>query len=488
MIFNSLIYLIFLPVVLLLLTVVGERGKWAILLLASCLFYMWWNPPLIVLILSAIVVSYICARIIDQSNIRAVRIAALTASLVILFGMLFFFKYFNFFADLTAQIFSVFGVNTRRTTLDLILPVGISFYTFQTLSYVIDVYRRTIPAEHHLGYYALYVSFFPQLVAGPIERPENLLPQLKQKIVFTRENIWAGLSVMAVGYFKKIVAADLLAGYVNSVYNAPAEQSGTAVAIATLLFTVQIYCDFSGYSDIAIGTARLMGIRLMKNFDLPYSASSVKEFWDRWHISLSSWLRDYLYFPLGGNRKGKVRAQLNIFIVFLASGLWHGANLTFVLWGIIHGVARVAENLFYPIRKKWTLALAENKTASAAVSILLHILTFIFVSFTWIFFRANRVSDLGILLRALFMDFSCMPSTVQSALTQMGMDTHSLLLTLVSIAVLILLDYLMRYRETDDSYPISRAAETARIFWIAVCGALLLSASGGTSSFIYFQF
>ena len=488
MIFNSFIYLIFLPVVLLLLAAGGERLKWIILLAASYLFYMWWNPSLIVLILTATVVSYVCARVIEQSSRRSVKILALTASLVVLFGFLFFFKYFNFFASLTADICGLFGFSVKKTALDLILPVGISFYTFQTLSYVIDVYRGTIPAERHFGYYALYVSFFPQLVAGPIERPENLLPQLRQKIVFSRENFRAGLSMMALGYFKKIVAADLLAGYVNAVYNSPEGQSGTAVLFATLLFTVQIYCDFSGYSDIAVGTSRLIGIRLMKNFDLPYTASSVKEFWDRWHISLSSWLRDYLYFPLGGNRKGKFRSQLNIFIVFLASGLWHGANLTFVLWGLIHGIARVAENLLYPLRKKLFAAAGEKK--SALLEWICRIFTFIFISFTWLFFRANNISDLGTLLMSLFTDFSLLPDAVRSSMAVMGMSGLELVLTIVSVVCLAGLDRLTRERENSEHVPshVRSMAETVQLFWIVIIAALLLVSSGGSSSFIYFQF
>jgi len=492
MIFNSLVYLIFLPVVLLLLTGAAERCKWILLLAASYLFYMWWNPSLIVLILTSTAVSYFCALMIERSERRKVRIFFLTVSLVILFGFLFFFKYFNFFTSLTADICALFGLSVPKTSLDLILPVGISFYTFQTLSYVIDVCRGTISAESHFGYYALYVSFFPQLVAGPIERPENLLPQLKQKIVFTRENIRAGLSAMAVGYFKKIAAADLLAGYVNSVYNAPAEQSGTAVAIATLLFTIQIYCDFSGYSDIAVGTARLMGIRLMKNFDLPYSSSSVKEFWDRWHISLSSWLRDYLYFPLGGNRKGKIRAQINIFIVFLASGLWHGANLTFVLWGVVHGAARITENLLYPLRRKLFSSMSQK--GSWILEGIFRIFTFVFISFTWIFFRANSISDLSVLLRALVTDLSLSQNALRSAMSVMGMSGTELILTLLTVLCLILIDLLTQEREktadvlSADQKTIDRTAETVQLFWIVICAALLLVSSGGSSSFIYFQF
>lgn len=481
MIFNSLIYLLFLPTVLILLKIFGDKGKLAVLLLASYVFYMWWNPSLIVLILAATAVSYFCAVGIEKSRSKSTRKAFLFLSLAALIGMLVFFKYFNFLAELFSDAAGVFGISMKPVSFDIILPVGISFYTFQTLSYVIDVYRGSIPAEHNFGYYALYVSFFPQLVAGPIERPENLMPQLKNSVVFTSENILAGLYTMSVGYFKKIAAADILAGYVNSVYNSPEGKSGTSVIIATLLFTVQIYCDFSGYSDIAIGTARLMEIKLMKNFDRPYSASSVKEFWDRWHISLSSWLRDYLYFSLGGSRKGKARTQLNIIVVFLVSGLWHGADLTFVLWGLIHCAARVVENLLYPLRKKITEAVKVSRICSSLVSGTYKVVTFVFISFTWLFFRANSIGDTSVLLNSVMHSTSLSIESLDSAVQGMGMAQADVVLT-ISVAVVLFLTDKIRPREEDGVFV------TAKMFWLAICAALLLASRGGASSFIYFRF
>lgn len=481
MIFNSLIYLLFLPTVLILLKIFGDKGKLAVLLLVSYVFYMWWNPSLIVLILAATAVSYFCAVGIEKSGSKSTRKAFLFLSLAALIGMLVFFKYFNFLAELFSDAAGVLGISMKPVSFDIILPVGISFYTFQTLSYVIDIYRGSIPVEHNFGYYALYVSFFPQLVAGPIECPENLMPRLKNSVVFTSENILAGLYTISVGYFKKIAAADILAGYVNSVYNSPEGKSGTSVIIATLLFTVQIYCDFSGYSDIAIGTARLMGIKLMKNFDRPYSASSVKEFWDRWHISLSSWLRDYLYFPLGGSRKGKARTQLNIIVVFLVSGLWHGADLTFVLWGLIHGAARVVENLLYPLRKKITEAVKVSRICSYLVSGTYKVVTFVFISFTWLFFRANSIGDTSVLLNSVMHSTSLSIESLDSAVQGMGMAQADVVLT-ISVAVVLFLTDKIRPREEDGVFV------TAKMFWLAICAALLLASRGGASSFIYFRF
>ncbi len=286
MLFNSFAFLIFFPIVTLLYYVIPHKYRWIMLLIASYYFYMSWNPSLVFLIMGTTLLSYGAGLIIEKSSKKTLRLAAAIVAVAGSLIVLFFFKYFNFFSTGISQLLRRVGLPVSDFSLNVLLPVGISFYTFQTLSYVIDVYKGRIKAERHFGYYALFVSFFPQLVAGPIERPENLLPQLKEKKSFQSENIRIGLKFMIVGFFKKVVIADTVAIAVNAVYNDPAQASGLGVAIATALFAVQILCDFDGYTNIAIGVAKLMGIDLMQNFDNPYSARSIKEFWGRWHISL----------------------------------------------------------------------------------------------------------------------------------------------------------------------------------------------------------
>lgn len=331
MVFNSLEFLIFYPAVLLMYFLAPQKWRWVLLLAASYYFYLSWNVELVFLIVFTTAVSYVSALVIEKKRDGTVARLCLCATLVVSLGILFFYKYFDFLAGSVTAVANRFGAGWAPFSLGLMLPVGISFYTFQTLSYVIDVYRGDLPAERHFGYYALYVSFFPQLVAGPIERPENLLPQLRADHKFSRDDTAAGLRLMLTGFFKKIAVADLCAAYVVPVFSDPEHANGMSVILAAVLFAFQIYGDFAGYTDIAIGCARVMGIKLMKNFDRPYTAESIKEFWARWHISLSSWFRDYLYIPLGGNRCSKARHLCNLMTVFLVSGLWHGAAWTYVI-------------------------------------------------------------------------------------------------------------------------------------------------------------
>ena len=329
-------------------------------------------------------------------------------------------------------------------------------------------------------------------MAGPIERPDKLLPQLKADIRFKKENVVPGLSRMIIGYFKKTAVADTIAVYVESVYQNPDGQNGLSVLIATLLFSVQIYCDFSGYSDIAVGTSRLMGIRLMENFTQPYFSDSIRTFWDRWHRSLSEWLKDYLYFPLGGSRCSKLKTQRNILIVFLASGLWHGANFTFIIWGALHGIARVIENLVYPQRKKM-----EEKMNPAVRIIwggICRVLTFLYVSFAWIFFRADSVSDAMTMTGKLFTDFSVTSKTLSAAIELLQLTPASTILAVGLIALLFLYDLgVRRHREEDILLDGSVEEGTISLrlitlFWIVIAAALMQIAAGGASTFLYFQF
>ena len=455
--------------------------------MASYFFYMYYQPSLIFLILATTLVSWLAAWGIERSQSRALRRFLLAITLIVCLGTLFFYKYFDFLSGTVFDIARSFGYRAKPISLDLILPVGISFYTFQTLSYVIDVYRGEVKAERNFFFYALFVSFFPQLVAGPIERPDNLIPQLKDPKPFSSDNAIKGAKHMMVGFFKKVCVADTVAVFVNSVYNAPDEATGLGVIIATVLFAVQIYCDFSGYTDIAIGCARIMGIRLMQNFDHPYHATSIKEFWSRWHISLSSWFRDYLYIPLGGNRRGRVRRLLNVLIVFLVSGLWHGAAWTFVIWGLIHGIYQVIGDLTIKPRNK-LLSLVGLKERSPLVIWVRRFITFVLVSFAWIFFRANSLADARLLLARLFTGAGWQTPLAET-LTNMGLGVVQIAMTLAVIALLLLVDHMLAYRDSDDSSAVlTRSGAFVYFVWIIFMVWSLLLSKDMISTFIYFQF
>ena len=485
MIFNSAEFLVFYTLVLLFYFVLPKKLKWPLLLAASYFFYMIWNPPLIFLILFTTAVSYVSAIIIEKTENKARKKFWLAMTLITSLGVLFFFKYFNFLADSAISVWNFFGGNADDLVLKLILPVGISFYTFQTLSYVIDVYRGDIKAERHFGWYALFVSFFPQLVAGPIERPDNLLPQLKADHKLEASNAFAGIQKMAVGFFKKIVVADLIAEFVNSVYNSPESATGFGIVIASVLFSVQIYCDFSGYTDIAIGCARVMGIRLMQNFNRPYQARSIKEFWARWHISLSTWFRDYLYIPLGGNRCSKARHFFNIFVVFFVSGLWHGASWTFVVWGVLHGVYQIVGALTKKPRERIYKAL-KIKTESLAFVLWQRFWTFVLVCFSWIFFRANRFSDALLLIQRLFTEWNT--GFFTETLSSMGITVTAVLVTLLSVLIMSMLDTITNDEKIGESGTASRQYTALWILFVVAIAWCLLLSVGGASAFIYFQF
>ena len=473
--FNSIQFLLFYPIVAILNFVVPRKYRWIPLLIASYYFYLTWNAKLFFLILFTTAVSYASGIFIERKPKykKLWMIISVVASL----SILFFFKYYNF---MVGTVGNFFGADL---TLNLILPVGISFYTFQTLSYSIDVYRGDIKAEHHFGYYALFVSFFPQLVAGPIERPDNLLPQLHAEHKFNTDDLYIGAKRMLAGFFKKIAVADMVAPYVNAVYNNPSNAKGLSIIIATLLFAVQIYCDFSGYTDIAIGCARIMGIRLMQNFDRPYSAENIRDFWSRWHISLSSWFKDYLYIPLGGNRKGYARQLVNLFIVFLVSGLWHGAEWTFILWGLLHGIYRVVGDLTHKKRNA-LYAKAGLNTNSRGVKIFRTAITFTLVCFAWIFFRANNISELLTILKQLFTTFGA-----STFVNELGLTLNGALIVVLAIVIMIICDRKLTLKE----YNLPSGAKLLNgtslyLLWAIIFAWLILLASGGSSAFIYFQF
>ena len=483
MTFNSWEFLIFYPIVAALYFLLPKKLKWPMLLIASYYFYAFYQAELLFLIILTTAVSFFMSHLIERTEKTGLRKLYLALTLVVCLGVLFFYKYFNFIGSSISGIIALFGKEPPSIVLDLVLPVGISFYTFQTLSYVIDVYRGDIKTEKNIFFYALFVSFFPQLVAGPIERPGNLIPQLREYHEPKRENFIRGGKQMLLGFFKKICVADLVSSYVSAVYNSAEEATSLAVVLATLMFAVQIYCDFSGYTDIATGCARVMGIRLMKNFDHPYSASTVKEFWSRWHISLSGWFKDYLYIPLGGSRRSPARNMLNVFIVFLVSGLWHGANWTFVVWGALHGLYRVVGTL--TIEKRNALVRRAGFTPeSKLVLAVRRVFTFILVSLAWIFFRANSISDAFTLIGALFTDFA----PVGVAFSSMNLDTVSAFLIVFAIAVMVILDRAVLYGEDDGSDMLVRDGAFIYFVLAIMLVWLLLLSRGQSSTFIYFQF
>ena len=485
MTFNSIEFLIFYPIVLLLFFLVPKKYRWIPLLAASLYFYMSYSAELIFLIVFTILVSWVCSLIIEQSENPHVRKLCLVVTLLVCFGILAFFKYYNFLAGSVAGIVGLFSGTRPDFSLDLLLPVGISFYTFQTLSYAIDVYRGDVKTERHLGYYALFVTFFPQLVAGPIERPGNLMPQLKEMRDPDRNDVSKGAKKMLEGFFKKIVVADLVAKIVDRVYNDPESATALGIVIATVLFAVQIYCDFSGYTDIAIGCARIMGIRLMQNFDRPYTARSIAEFWRRWHISLSSWFKDYLYFPLGGSRCAKWKAYRNLMIVFLVSGLWHGADWTFVIWGVLHGAFQVVGKMTRKGRDSLYDKLHINREGKL-YAWGQRIVTFILVDFAWLFFRANNVHDLGVLLKRLFTTWAVAPSAVFGAL-----EISVLTAIIIVFAILIMNQFdhaINHYDVPDGSGALVKRATFVYLLWAIVFSWMILLQGGGASTFIYFQF
>ena len=372
MLFNSIEFIIFFPIVTLLYFLIPFKFRWLHLLIASCIFYMAAIPSYILVLFALIITDYFAGRKIEStSNKKLWLIISIAANI----GILGFFKYYNFFIS---NINSATAANF--SLLHVALPIGLSFHTFQSLSYTIEVYRGNQPAVKHFGYYALYVMFYPQLVAGPIERPNHMFPQLFEKHSFSSQNLYEGLRLMAWGFFKKIVIADRVGGYADAVFNNPGQVNTVNIWVAVIFFSIQIYADFSGYSDIAVGAARCMGYQLMVNFNRPYFAKNIRDFWRKWHISLSSWFRDYVYIPLGGNRKGKLRKHFNILITFSLSGLWHGAGWTFIVWGFLHGIYIVLADLFtFSFHKR------------LSTRILQFLITGLCIEFAWIFFRANSL-------------------------------------------------------------------------------------------------
>ena len=389
----------------------------------------------------------------------------LTISLTISLGILFIFKYYNFFIDSFVQTFTLLGKPINYHGLKLVLPVGISFYTFQTLSYSIDIYRNKLKPTKNVIKFFTFVSFFPQLVAGPIERATHLLPQFDKKYDFNYDQIVKGLELVLIGLLKKVVIADRLATYVDAVYNNHQYHNGTTLYMATIFFAVQIYCDFSGYSDIAIGVAKTFGFDLMKNFKTPYFAVSMKDFWKRWHISLSTWFKDYFYISLGGNRCSKLRQKFNLLATFVVSGLWHGANWTFVIWGAVHGVTQIIEN---------SLNLKSNREYSIIEKAVRMIVVFHIVCFAWIFFRADSLSQAMQIIAKIF--------EFRLALPYLDV-VNALFFGLISLFIYMIIDY-FEYRNIK----IFRYMRTRKYIYASIIIIILSIGVFNEGQFIYFQF
>lgn len=481
MLFNSLSFGVFLIIVFILYYLVPHKHRWCFLLIASYAFYMNLHISYGLMLLAATALTYVLALAFEKADTTKAKRLCLLGGIVPLVLVLFFFKTADPIIDKLNTLIDAGRLNMQSITVSVLLPAGISFYFFQSMGYLIDVYRGKIKAERHFGYYALFVSFFPQLLAGPIGRADSLLPQYKKERPFVYENVTYGLKLMTWGYFKKLVIADVFAGVVNNVYGHAQSYVGLVFIVTTVMFAIEIYCDFSGYSDIAIGCAKLFGVDLMTNFKSPYFSFSIKEFWSRWHISLSTWFRDYVYIPLGGNRVPKWRHCLNLMITFLISGFWHGSSLNYIVWGGLHGLLQIVETFIYPKTRKGVEVKRRKHFWQLPI-------TFILVCFTWIFFRADSMQDAAWIISKLFWDASRPLSYIQTCIKCLGVSSVAAIGMLLSVAILIAYDYAAL--KTDVIAALSRRKAFVRwpvyVFFLLIIA--LFAPKGVATEFIYFQF
>ncbi len=476
MLFNSLHFFAFFIIVTAIYYLLPYKLRWILLLAASCYFYMAFVPVYILILGFTIVVDYIAGLCIENAQQKK-RKLFLICSLFANIGVLAVFKYYNFANENLSSLLHYFGVNNPVPFLSILLPIGLSFHTFQAMSYTIEVYRGNQKAERHFGIYALYVMFYPQLVAGPIERPQNLLHQFREKHLLQYNNFAEGLKLMIWGLFKKIVIADRLSIYVNTVYNNADQHNGTTLIVATLFFSVQIYCDFSGYSDIAIGAARVMGFKLMSNFKRPYFSKSISEFWQRWHISLSTWFKDYLYFPLGGNKVSIKRWCFNILVVFIISGFWHGANWTFILWGAINGFYLLFARFTQNIRTKLTSLTGLSRLPKINLFIQV-VITWLLTCFAWIFFRANSTKDAFEIVKKIF-------STGGAVFTE---GSSVMVFSCAGVLFLFLVEFKRHYYNGLFSLSNNTNRLIPKFYYCLLVIMILLVGVADGGQFIYFQF
>lgn len=476
MLFNSFHFLLFFCIITTGYFLIKHKFRWLWLLFASCYFYMAFVPIYIVILAFTIVVDYYAGIFIERSNGR-MRQFYLIFSLVANIGILCFFKYYNFLNDNLTALLGIANLENPIPALTILLPIGLSFHTFQAMSYTIEVYRNNQKAERHFGIYALYVMFYPQLVAGPIERPQHLLHQFREKHSFDLNRISAGLKLMIWGLFKKLVIADRLGIYVNNAYNHYEHSTGVTLLIATVFFSFQVYCDFSGYSDMAIGSAKVMGFDLMTNFKRPNFALNTAGFWKRWHISLSTWFKDYLYFPLGGNKVPRSRRYLNLMVVFIVSGLWHGANWTFVIWGAINGSYIIIGLLTKTIRNNiWKLS---GIPAFPKLDIAVNLATtFSLITFSRIFFRSESLEQALVVIKKIF---SFTASLENESITM-------LCYCVFTILFLIVAEFQMEFTPNKFSLATHRMFLVRNCYYALLIILILLIGVYDGGQFIYFQF
>ena len=491
MLFNSFHFLLFFPATLVIYFLVPCKWRYLVLLLASYYFYMSWNVKYVLLLILSTLITYVGARFIDCRKKQGKKAGIILAVTILLnLAILFYFKYFNFLSQTLNRALQLFHVQGKLPIFDILLPVGISFYTFQALGYAIDVYRGDLISEKNILCYALFVSFFPQLVAGPIERACNLLPQIQnlEKItVWNSQRIQRGCFIMLYGFMMKMLIADRSAPIVNAVFNDYMSCSAGMCVFAIFLFTIQIYCDFAGYSYIALGAAKMMGIELMENFNSPFLAKDFREFWKRWHISLSSWFMDYLYIPLGGNRKGKLRKYANLMVVFLVSGLWHGAAWHFVAWGALHAVYRIVGDITSAARNRLLKAcgIEDNNPLLCAGKTLI---TFSLTCFAFLFFRTGRIMQ-GIDMTKKVMTQSW---NIRDVVRNLPIRWEEVLLLMILIFILFLIEF-MKEKGAHFIIWLERRHWFFRTFFL-LCGFFVILLFGvygpkyDASTFIYFQF
>lgn len=476
MLFNSMTFAVFLTAVFILYHIVPARLRWIFLLAASYVFYMNLHVAYGLLLLFTTALTYFLALGLEKAPDRAGKKRCLLGGVLPLVGILLVFKLGAPVIDRLNALAEAGRLSMHPLTVKILLPAGVSFYFFQSMGYLIDVYRGKSKAERHFGYYALFVSFFPQLLAGPIGRADSLLPQLKKERSFDYENVTYGLKLMAWGYFKKLVIADVFAITVNTLYDNVYSYVGLAFIIVTVMFAIEIYCDFSGYSDIAIGCAKLFGIDLMTNFKSPYYSFSIKEFWSRWHISLSTWFRDYVYIPLGGNRVPKWRHMLNLLLTFLVSGFWHGSTITYIVWGALHGLLQIIETLICPKgkpRKKHFIMLP---------------VTFILLCFTWIFFRANSIQDALWVISRLFWDASRPLNYLKTAAICLPLSYFQIAGRCLAVLVLAVYDYFALKCDVIKEFSKQKFFIRFPVYILLLVVIALFSPKGVATEFIYFQF
>lgn len=488
MLFNSFQYGIFISIIFILYWLVPSAYKWIMLLGASLYFYLCFKPMYLILLVGMIMISYVCGILIERfDDVRRKRIV-ISTSIILFVSTLFLFKYVGFTGDILSHFIPNIGIELSEFSKKLIMPIGISFYTFQVLGYIIDVYRGRISAEKHLGYYALFVSFFPQIASGPIGRADKLLCQYRNPIAFNKKIAYEGLILIIIGFYKKLVIADMLTVYVDKVFDNPYAYTGGALLTASVFFTIQVYCDFSGYSDIAIGSARLLGIEFIENFRSPYLSSTIKEFWSRWHISLSTWFRDYVYISMGGNRCSKLRRDINTLVTFVVSGIWHGANWTFIIWGMIHGLGQIVENHLPSFLRKKTEGHIRG-AMQVAVWLLRVGIVCVFCSFAWIFFRANTLKEALYIIVNIPKGILKFGNYIREGLGSVGI-LGNIRLAYIGILMIVLMGCDILNYDGKISERIYKLPTVVRIIVMSafIAFTIVFAQKGVAAEFVYIQF